>query len=186
MKIHANPTHIPTNPAFKATPPKANGLPDKFDPDTMEKGFKEPYESWVPLANAAVVGGAVGACSLLGAAENALLGAGAASAVTAFLTPVVAGVGVGIWAGKSAYEEFNGHPILTGLSAIFAGGVAAVAAPIAKMPGAAFGWTGAAVATGVTAAAAGGISAWGIHKENREIAHHNKLYAEWLKQNPEE
>jgi len=164
--------------------PAADALPDKFDPQTMEKAFKKPYEAWVPLANAGIVGGVVGGASALGALEHQLLGAELASGITAVVTPLAAGLGVGYWAGKSAAKEFNGHPVLVGMSALFAGGAAAVVTPFLKMPGAAFGWTGALVAAGVGAAGAGIITAVGIHKANQKIEHHNKLFAEWQKENP--
>ena len=169
---------VPQRPSAPARKEAAT-LPEKFDPDTMEKALKERYEPWVPLANAAVVGGAVGAASALGAVEHALLGAEMAAAVTSYVTPLVAGVGIGYWAGKSAMKEFNGHPVLVGMSALFAGGAAAVLTPLLKIPGAAYGWTGAAVATAVGAVGAGVVSAVGIHKANEKIDHHNKLFTEW-------
>lgn len=187
MQVSTTPVQRFSTPKQAAAPqgePAAAAPADKFDPQTMKKAFKKPYEAWVPLANAGIVGGAIGGASALGALEHQLLGAELASGITAVVTPLVAGLGVGYWAGKSAAKEFNGHPVLVGMSALFAGGAAAVAAPFLKMPGAAFGWTGALVAAGVGAVGAGVITAVGIHKANEKIEHHNKLFAEWQKENP--
>ncbi len=187
MQVNTAPVQRFTSPQqAKPTAPQPESAPaaDKFDPQTMEQAFKKPYEAWVPLANAAVVGGAFGGASALGALEHQLLGAELASGITAVVTPLAAGIGVGYWAGKSAAKEFNGHPVLVGISALFAGGAAAVVSPFLKMPGAAYGWTGAAVATAVGAVGAGVITAVGIHKANQKIEHHNKLFAEWQKENP--
>lgn len=186
MQINTAPVQRNSLPKQAAAPqgePAASAPADKFDPDKMEKAFKKPYEAWVPLANAGVVGGVVGGASALGALEHQLFGAEVASTITGALTPIVAFAGVTYFTTRSAYKEFK-HPIIAGLAGLTAGTAAAVISPFAKMPGAAFGWTGAAVAAGVTAAATGIISAVGIHKANQKIEHHNKLFAEWQKENP--
>ncbi len=129
---------------------------------------KEKYEPWVPLANAAVVGAAVGIPSALGAVGNSLLGPQLATTLTWTALPVVAGVGATMWAIKGAKEEFNGHPILTGISGVAAGFGAAIAAPLLASAGSAFGWTGAGVATAVGAVGAGVITAVGINAANKK------------------
>lgn len=129
---------------------------------------KEKYEPWVPFANAAFVGAAVGIPSALGAIGNSLLGGELATTLTWTALPVVAGIGATMFAMKGAKEEFNGHPILTGISGLAAGGAAAIAAPLLATAGSSFGWTGAAVATGVGAVGAGVISAVGIHHANKK------------------
>lgn len=134
--------------------------------DETPQDPEDKLPAWAPLANAAVVGGLIGAPSALGALENAFLGPKVASALTWIATPIVAGVGVGYFVGKSAHEEFNGHPILTGLSAVMAGGVAAAASPFLKTPGAVWGWKGAAIATAIGAIGAGAATA--IHMANQD------------------
>lgn len=142
-----------------ATPPQ-----DSFQPDQPKP---EKYPAWTPLANAAVVGGLVGVPSILGAVEHSLFGPAVASGLTWVATPIVAGLAVGAYAFKSSKKEFNGHPILTGLTTLVAGGAAAVVSPFLKTPGAVWGWQGALIATGVAAAATGVISAVGIHHANQ-------------------
>ena len=96
------------------------------------------------------------------------MGAGLATGLAVSVVPVATAVGVGAWAHNSAKEEFNGHPILTGLTTAVAAGAAGLGAMILSPIGANFGWTGVAVATAVGAVAAGGITAVGIHHANKK------------------
>ena len=166
MKISTLPTVVAPSrqlPAAEATEPTA--APDQFSPSGKPKVKK--YEPWVPFANAALVGALVGVPSALGAVENQLFGPAVAGALTAFVTPVVAGLGAAAYTFKGANKEFNGPPILVGGSTIIAGVVAGAAAPFLKAAGAAWGWQGAAIATGVAATLTGVISAVAIHKANQ-------------------
>ncbi len=158
-------THTPT---YTLSHHKASTPPPQQDPPEAPQDPEDKLPAWAPLANAAVVGGVIGVPSALGALENAFLGPEVATGLTWIATPIVAGLGVGYWAGRSAYEEFNGHPILTGLSALTAGGLAAAVSPFLKTPGAAFGWKGAAIATAIGAVGAGAATAIYMAKQTGE------------------
>jgi len=158
-------------------PPASSGEPtpppeDSYQPPQGPK--QEKYPAWTPLANAATVGALVGVPSALGALEHSLFGATAAGALTWVATPIVAGLAAGTWAFKSSKKEFNGHPILVGISTLVAAGGAAAISPFLKTPGALWGWQGAAIATGIAAGAAGVISAVGIHQANKKIDQENQ------------
>lgn len=155
-------THRNTRPlqAPKAALPKQPAA-------TLEEP-KEKYEPWIPLANAAVVGAAIGIPSALGAVGNSLLGPQLATTLTWTALPVAAGIGATLWAINGAKKEFNGHPILTGISGLVAGGAAAIGAPLLASAGSAFGWTGAGVATAIGAVGAGVITAVGINAANKK------------------
>ena len=77
------------------------------------------------------------------------------------------GLGAGLWAVKGAKEEFNGHPILTGIAGLAAGGAGLVGGALLSPIGVSYGWTGVAVAAGVGAIGAGVVSAIGIHASQK-------------------
>lgn len=156
---------------FRPTLSQPAGKAESSNAPAEQQQSQEPtekYESWVPLANAAVVGGAIALPTAVGALGHQFLGAGLATGLAVSVVPVATAVGVGAWAYNSAKEEFNGHPILTGLTTAVAAGAAGLGAMILSPIGANFGWTGVAVATAVGAVAAGGITAVGIHHANKK------------------
>ncbi|MBI3927167.1 MAG: hypothetical protein HY319_16645 [Armatimonadetes bacterium] len=123
-----------------------------FDRDTSTYHFERPgYHYSVrrnnPLKEGLVGAALIGVPSAIGAAENALVGALGATAVTTFLSPTAGAVIGGVWAGRTAYKATNENPLYTGLAAVAGAGVGAIAFPILKLPGAWGGVTGAAVAT---------------------------------------
>jgi hypothetical protein len=174
MNIHS--TLNPSVPVRQAAPQLSQAAPQlsqassKVEATPPPAEPKETYESWVPLANAGVVGAVVGIPAAIGALGNSFLGPELATGLTWTALPIAAGIGVGLWAAKGAKEEFNGHPVLTAISGLVAGGAAAVASPLLATAGSAFGWTGAGVATAVGALGAGVVSAVAIHKINAKSA----------------
>ncbi len=162
-------------PKAQQTPVASSNVPsESFTPSEASAQPKERYEAWVPLANAGVVAGVVGVPSLLGAAGHAVFGA---SPFIPIGVAAVATAGAATWSYKSSMKAFNKHPILVGLSVLTAGTAAALAAPFASIPGAAYGWKGAAVAMAVAGVGAGVISAVGIHQANKKIDAHNATLA---------
>ena len=110
---------------FRPTLSQPAGKAESSNAPAEQQQSQEPtekYESWVPLANAAVVGGAIALPTAVGALGHQFLGAGLATGLAVSVVPVATAVGVGAWAYNSAKEEFNGHPILTGLTTAVAAG----------------------------------------------------------------
>lgn len=145
-------------------------ISDSFTPSDPSKELKEPYPAWTPLANAGVAAAVVAIPAFLGAGGNSAFGA---SEFIPLGVSVLAGGTAGTLAYRSAHKEFKGHPVLTGLSTLVAGGASAVIAPFLSIPGAAYGWKGAAIATAVAAIGTGVITAFGVHSANQKIAEHN-------------
>lgn len=148
----------------KATPTES-GQQSQEPQEPVEK-----YESWVPLAYAAAAGGAIAVPTAVGAVANQFLGAGLGTALSASVVPIATAIGVGAWTYNGAKEEFNGHPILTGITTAVAAGAAGLGAMLLAPIGSQFGWTGVGVATAVGAVGAGVISAVGIHHANKKAA----------------
>lgn len=131
---------------------------------------QEKYEAWMPFANAGVVGALVAVPAALGAIGNALFpdaGPIAKGAMVLGLATAAA-TGAGMWAINDFSEEFNGHPILTGMGGLMAGGAAFVGTAALSPIGVSYGWTGAAVATGAAAVGAGVISAVGMYAAGKQ------------------
>lgn len=142
----------------------AKSQPAPEQPSAPPQESKDSYSAWTPLANAGVVGAAVAVPTALGAIGNSLF-PNASPLVQGGLavgTAVLMGAGAATWAVRGAKEEFNGHPILTGISGLVIGGGAALAGGLLSPIGISGGWTAAAIATGVAAVGAGVITAVGI------------------------
>lgn len=173
----ASPETSPTVPhAFHAPQPNAPQKPaepaDGYVPSEGGEPPNQPkkYKAWEPFAAGAVAGLMAGVPAALGAAEHQLFGPGVASALTAFVTPAVAGLGLGTWAYRSSKKEFNGHPVLVGICTLGAGTAGLVLAPLLKAPGAAFGWAGAAASAAIAGTVVGIGSAVAMHKFNQNNA----------------
>ncbi len=168
---NARPASRVAAPSPTSTAPVESGPAEVFTPSTpTDAKPRERYKAWVPLANAGVVAALVAVPAFAGAAGNALFGAH--PMVTTGVGAVTA-AGAGTWAYKSSKKEFNGHPVLVGLSTLTVGTVSLLAAPILSIPGAAYGWKGAAIATAAAAIGTGVVSAFGIHHANKEIDRQN-------------
>ena len=130
---------------------------------------RETYSAWDPIKNAGVVGAAIGVPAAIGAVTSSLFpNAGPLAKGAMVLGSATAlGLGAGLWAIKGAKEEFNGHPILTGISGFVAGGAGLVGGALLSPVGVSYGWTGVAVAAGVGAIGAGVVSAIGIHASQK-------------------
>lgn len=130
----------------------------------------DSYTAMDPILNAATIGALVAVPTALGAVGNTLFPNAGPVGELALTTAtfVATGIGAGAWALKGAKEEFNGHPILTGITTVVAGGAGALGGALLAPIGTHFGWTGAAVATGIAAVGAGVISAIGIHASKHQ------------------
>lgn len=131
---------------------------------------QESYSAWDPVKNAGVVGAAIAVPAALGAVCNSLFpNAGTLAKGAMMLGSATAlGVGAGLWAVKGGKEEFNGHPILTGMTGLLVGGAGMAAGALLSPIGLTYGWTGVAVAAGVGAVGAGVISAVGIQAATKK------------------
>jgi hypothetical protein len=145
-------------------------IADSYSPSEASQEPKELYPAWTPLANAGVAAAVVAIPAFLGAAGQSAFGS---SEFIPLGVSLVAGGTAGTLAYRSAHKEFRGHPVLTGIRTVAAGGVSAVVAPFLSLPGAAYGWKGAAIATAIAAIGTGVISAFGVHSANQKIAQHN-------------
>jgi hypothetical protein len=168
--MNINSTRVQTANSTRANQKAAPAPQQAQTSETSEP--KETYQPWVPFANAGVVGAAVAVPTAIGAIGNSLFPNAGPIAKLAMVTgtSVAAGLGVGLYTAKGAKEEFNGHPILTGITTFVAGGAAALGAAVLSPIGFSYGWTGAGVATAVGAIGAGVISAVGIHAANKKAA----------------
>lgn len=137
--------------------------------EAQQQEPKETYSAWDPVKNAGVVGAAIAVPTAMGALASSLFpNAGPLAKGAMVLGSATAlGLGAGLWAVKGAKEEFNGHPILTGMSGFLAGGAGLVGGALLSPIGVGYGWTGAAVAVGVGAIGAGVVSALGINAAQR-------------------
>lgn len=150
------------------TPRPPQAASNKQAPEKKEQAppaQEDGYTAMDPFFNAAAVGALVAVPTALGALGNSVFPDAGPVGKLALTTAtfVATGIGAGAWAAKGAKEEFNGHPILTGITTVIAGGAGALGGALLSPIGGHFGWTGAAVATGVAAVGAGVVSAIGIH-----------------------
>lgn len=135
--------------------------------DYEAPGYHRQVSRLSPLKEGVTGAALVGVPSLVGAAEHALLGAGASTLVSLALSPTAGAVLGAVIVGGAAWKETNRNPFFTGLAALAGAGVGAVAWPLLKLPGVWGGLTGALVATGV---AAGGAASRAIGYNAREDA----------------
>ena len=156
MNITSTRNRPSIQPQKPANPPLQNS-------ETQEP--KESYSAWTPLANAGVVGAAVAVPAAVGALATSVFPNAGTLAKGAMVVGASAalGLGAGLWAVKGAKEEFNGHPVLTAISGVVAGGAGMLGGALLSPVGVNYGWTGVAVAAGVGAVGAGVVSAVGIH-----------------------
>jgi hypothetical protein len=155
-----------TNIRASAGPkPASDSAAPQRDTYSSDPKSEEKIPFWAPFANAAIAAAVVGVPAALGAGGAQLIGPAANSEAAGLVVSAVGGVGAGCWAFKSSKKEFNGHPILVGMSTLGAGFGTALALPLLVAPGAAYGWTGAVVASGVVGAAAGVATAVAMIKQ---------------------
>lgn len=147
--------------------PRVAANPPQQDSGSQEP--KESYSAWTPLANAGVVGAAVAVPAAVGALATSVFPNAGPLAKGAMVVGSAAalGLGAGLWAVRGAKEEFNGHPVLTAISGVMAGGAGMLGGALLSPVGVNYGWTGVAVAAGVGAIGAGVVSAVGIHMSQK-------------------
>ena len=155
MLIQTNTTAITT---ARTAPPRQFASPAQPGPATPTETFtsggdakpKELNPSWAPLANGAIVAGAVGIPSLLAAVGTSTIG----PVATGIALPLVAGAGAGYLILSSSKEE--NYPIVASvLGAGLAAGIAGFASPFLGFPGAAWGVKRALIAAGALGGLAG-------------------------------
>lgn len=157
--------------------PEPPGATVTYDPQNDCYDYSAPgYHHQVCRLDAFKEGGTaglvIGVPSLVGAAETALMGAGASTLLSLVLSPTAGAVMGGVMAGCMAWKGTNKNPLYTGLATLVGAGVGTVAWPLLKLPGVWGGLTGALAATGIAVGGAAGRALWHNFREDQIAKDH--------------